>query len=277
MNFNIFDTAKDHIIVAAHRGASGGNIPCNTWVAYETALKQGADMIEVDLNMTADGVLVIFHPKMEPVHLKTDRYIPDITYEELKTLRYVNYDRTSTQFGVLSFDELLERFKGRCYINIDKFWGHPTEIYNAIKRHGMQEQIVVKSAPSEKVFDVLEQLAPDISFLPIVQNSHPLHKELLTRKFNYIGVEVVFDKEESELASDEFINMMHRDGKLVWANAIIYSYKAQLSAGHSDDTALCESFDKGWGWLADKGYDIIQTDWTQMMINYLKESNKYYR
>ena len=39
MKFNIKATAKEHIVVVAHRGVAGGNIPCNTLVSYETALK----------------------------------------------------------------------------------------------------------------------------------------------------------------------------------------------------------------------------------------------
>jgi glycerophosphoryl diester phosphodiesterase len=35
--------------------------------------------------------------------------------------------------------------------------------------------------------------------------------------------------------------------------------------------------DKGWGWLSDKGFDFIQTDWPMMLIDYLKKANKYYR
>ena len=104
-----------------------------------------------------------------------------------------------------------------------------------------------------------------------------MHEELMRRKFNYIGAEVLFTDDSSEMAQPEFIDKMHRDGKLVWVNAIIYNYRDQLSAGHSDDTSLCESPDLGWGWLADRGYDIIQTDWTQMMIEYLKRTDKYYR
>ena len=29
--------------------------------------------------------------------------------------------------------------------------------------------------------------------------------------------------------------------------------------------------------FADQGYDIIQTDWPIMLVNYLKESGKYYK
>lgn len=277
MKFNLNETAKEHIIVVAHRGAAGGNIPCNTATAYETALRQGADMLEVDLNKTADGVLVIFHPKMEKAHLGVDCSIPQMPYEEVKKLRYVNYDRTPTQFGVLTFDEVLERFKGRCYINVDKFWDHPEDIYKAIKRHGMMDQIVVKSAPSDKVLEVLEDLAPELPFLPIVKNNFTIHEELMKRNINYVGAEMVFTSEDAPAISLELMDQMHRDGKLVWSNSIIYNYKDQLSAGHSDDTALSESPEKGWGWLADRGFDFIQTDWPQMVVDYLKASGKYYR
>ena len=69
MAFNLMKDASERIIVAAHRGECGGNIPCNTMAAYEIAVRHGADMIEVDLNKSADGTLWILHPKMEYRHL----------------------------------------------------------------------------------------------------------------------------------------------------------------------------------------------------------------
>ena len=277
MDFNIRKTAGEHMFVVAHRGVAGGNIPCNTMTAYEIALKQGADMIETDLNTTKDGKLVIFHPKMEPHHLRCEGYITDKTYEEVQQLRYVNYDNAPTQFGLVAFDDLLENFKGRCYINIDKFWDNPAEIYKAIKRHNMIDQVLVKSTVSDKVLDVLEEIAPELMFMPVVSEQHPHHEALMKRNINYVGVEVLFKKDDSYLATPEFMDKMHSDGKLVWVNSIIYNHIAQLSGEHSDDTAFTVSYDYGWGWLADRGFDIIQTDWPIMLINYLKESGKYYK
>jgi glycerophosphoryl diester phosphodiesterase len=277
MKFDLKAAAAEHRLIVAHRGVAGGNIPCNTMTAYEIALLQGADMLETDLNMTADGELVIFHPKEEPHHLGMGVRVDRMTYEEVKKLRYVNYDRTPTQFGLVRFDDFLETFKGRCFINIDKFWGHPAEIYRAVKRHGMLDQILVKSALSEDVLSVLENIAPDIPFIPIVKEAHPMHKELMKRNINYAGAEVLFKNDDSPLASEEFIDMMHKDGKLVWVNSIIYNHRSQLSGGHSDDTALSESMEYGWGWLADRGFDFIQTDWPIMLINFLKETGRYYK
>ncbi|HET9465640.1 MAG TPA: glycerophosphodiester phosphodiesterase family protein, partial [Gemmatimonadales bacterium] len=46
--------------VIAHRGASG-HAPENTLPAFDLAVRQGADAIELDVRLTADGVPVVFH------------------------------------------------------------------------------------------------------------------------------------------------------------------------------------------------------------------------
>ncbi len=275
--FSLKDKARENIIITAHRGACGGNIPCNTMAAYEIALKQGADMLEVDVSCSLDGKLFLFHPLKEAAHLNRPLLLNALPYNVIKKLRYANYDNTPTQFGLVDFDEFLDTFKGRCFINIDKFWSNPEKIYKAIKAHSMTDQVLVKSKVTPKVIRMLEEMAPELPFMPIVKETHPEHKRLLASKLNYVGVEVIFREDSSYVASEEFIEKMHRDNVLVWANSIIYDYRQQLSAGHSDDTALTESEDKGWGWLADRGFDIIQTDWPMMLIDYLKRTDRYYR
>ena len=52
--------ALAHPLIIAHRGASGER-PEHTRAAYELAIQQGADFIEPDLVMTADGVLIVRH------------------------------------------------------------------------------------------------------------------------------------------------------------------------------------------------------------------------
>ena len=279
---NLMKDASERIIVAAHRGEAGGNIPCNTITAYEIAVLHGADMIEVDVSRSADGTLWILHPGMEQRQLnysgtENERSIWQLTDDQVRKLRYINYDRDFTQFGLCTFDEVLDRFKGRCYINVDKFWENPKEIADAIRRHGMTEQIVVKSGPKPELFDLMEEYAPEICYLPILKEPGGVHEDLLSRNINYVGVETVFTDETSGVGAVEYIEKIHASGKLVWVNAIIYNYKAQLAAGHSDDTSFTVGPDYGWGWLADRGYDIIQTDWTQSMVIYLNETGKRYR
>ena len=278
MKFDLRQTAKEKIILVAHRGVAGGNIPCNTITSYETALKQGADMIEIDVTMSKDGQLFIFHPGMEHAHLNANCHIEDMTAEQVRQLRFVNQDNTPTQFGLNTLDEVLEQFKGRCYMNCDKFWEHPKEIADCIRAHGMMEQILVKTSPSKQLFDVIETYAPDVQYMVIVkQDAETVHRELLKRNINYMGQELLFETEDSPLCSPEYLAQLRKDNILSWVNAIIYNYKAQLSAGHSDDTALSEDMEKGWGWLADKNYDLIQTDWTMMLVDFLKKTGRYNR
>lgn len=271
------EKAKENIIIVAHRGVAGGNIPCNTLSSYEIALKQGADMIEIDVSRSIDGKLFLFHPSMEIAHLNKLLLLPTLPFSVIKKLHYVNCDNTPTQFGVSSLDDFFEQFKGRCFINVDKFWNNPEIIYKTIKRHGITNQVLVKSKINKKVLTILEDLCPELPFMPIVHDTHPLHEELIKKNINYVGVECVFANENATVAQDNFIKKIHNDNKLVWYNSIIYNYKDQLAGGHSDDTALTISEDYGWGWIADKGVDFIQTDWPMMLIDYLKRTGKYHK
>ena len=99
MPMNLYEEAQKRIIITAHRGVSGGNIPCNTIAAYDAALTHGADMIEIDASMSADGTLFSFHPGMEPYHLGANVKIPELHDNEIRELRYVNYDRVPTEWG----------------------------------------------------------------------------------------------------------------------------------------------------------------------------------
>ena len=236
-------------------------------------------MIEIDISKTLDGKLVIFHPGMEKMHLCHEgKPIPQLTYEEVKELRFVNMDNTPTEHGLCTLDEVFETFKGRCFINADKFWDAPKEISDAIKRHNIAEQVLVKSMPSKEVFDIMESYAPEIMFMPLLYNvSNDSHKLLMNSNVNYVGAELCFTDESCEVCQDEYIDMLHRDGKLAWANSIVYYYKTVISAGHNDDISLVGDPDKGWGWLVDKGFDIIQTDWCMQMVDYLKRAGKYYK
>ncbi len=275
MEFDLKRLAKEKLIMVAHRGIWGGNIPCNTMAAYEIALKQGADMIEIDVDASADGQLFIFHPTMEMAHLHRQVTIGQLPSSEVKKLRYVNVDDTETQFGLETLDDVLENFKGRCYINIDKFCNHPVEIGEAIRRHGMSQQILVKTSPDEEALTTIEEYCPDIQYMCMIEDPKEIDR-VKKHKLNYIGNEVLFQEDSSVFADREFIRQQHREGMLVWCNAIVYDYNRVISAGHNDDTSLIKDPQKGWGWIAERGYDFMQTDWMGMAVDYLTRTGQLY-
>ena len=105
--FDLLQEVKSRVLVAAHRGVMGGNVPGNTITAFEAALQQGADMLELDISRSTDGVLYVFHPGMEPVFLKSQRLITDMHSSEVDQLVYHNADATPTPYHIHRFDEVL--------------------------------------------------------------------------------------------------------------------------------------------------------------------------
>lgn len=259
MEFDLRAAAAEKLLLVAHRGTCAGNVPCNTIAAYEAALRQGADMIEIDLDYTADGKLIVFHPGMERPHLGFSENLTRCNWDFVKQLRYVNMDGTPTQFGIQTLDEVLEQFKGRCYINIDKFWEKPREISEAIRRHGMTDQILGKTAVKAKYLDIVEAFCADIPYMAIVSKEEEI-AVARARNINYVGTEVLFREDTSPLCSPDFIERQHKENLLVWCNAIVYNHRAVLAGGHSDDRAFLGDPEGSWGWIADRGFDLMQTD-----------------
>ena len=70
-------------LVVAHRGADAV-APENTMEAYRLAVEMGADAIELDVQLTADGQLVLMHDEL--VDRTTDRSGPiaSMTFDELR-------------------------------------------------------------------------------------------------------------------------------------------------------------------------------------------------
>lgn len=266
---SLFRTKPNRPLIAAHRGVSSANIPCNTIAAYGIALMQHADIVEIDVARSTDGKLFVFHPGMEKPHLHSDTLIQDMHSSDVEKLVYLNQDDTPTQCHVNTLDEVLSFLKDKCYINVDKFWMYPEEIAQTIRKCGVEKQVIVKTPLGEEHFAAMEKYAPDLGYIPMVKKEDTVSDMLLARNINYLGAEVIFDSESDPVCSDAYIKAMHEKGLMVWGNAIVYDYKAVISAYHTDDGALTESMDKHWGWFIDKGFDIIQTDWCAMLREYI--------
>ena len=262
---------NDNVQVVAHRGAAGSNIPCNTIPAFDIALKGGASILEMDLFKSTDGKIFIFHTGKEPYQLNKNIDLTKLDSEEIKKLRLINVDFYPTQWGINSFDDVLEHFKNRCILNLDRIGECIPDVIKAVERHNMKDQVLLKHAPIPSVLKIIEDVAPDYMFMPIYMEEDNVSEIIEKMNINYIGAELVFKTEESPVIQPEYIESMKKRGKTLWGNAVLYNYKIPLSAGHTDDVSMIDDPDKGWGWLVDHGFDIIQTDWTYQCCKYLKD------
>ena len=270
---SLFERAQKKILLTAHGGYNGGIITFNSLMGFETAVRAGADVIEIDLARSAEGKLYVFHPGTEKRMLGMDCDITKMTKAEIEALRTLD-----SRQPIPSLDALLETFKGRCYINTDKAYTCFPELVKAIRRHGVEDQIILKGEVKDtRVYDMTEALAPDIAFLAVSYETDHALEICKSRNIHYVGSEVVFREDNAPVTEDSYIAGMHRNGKVLWVNPIRFSLTRPLTGGHDDHASLLDDPAKGWGWLADKGYDIFQTDWLTDCRVYLEKSGKLYR
>ena len=226
-----------------------------------------------DLFKSVDGEIFVFHTGMEPSHLDRHIRIEECTAEEIRNMRFCNCDLTETFLPVNSFDDVLEHLKGKCKLNLDRSIKIIDSVMDVVKRHGMEDQILMKSDPSDESLKRIEAYAPAVDYMPIFMQEDNATEKIEKMNINYVGAELVFAKETAPIIQDSYLEMQKKKGRILWGNAILYSSKVPLTAGHTDDISLVDDPDKGWGWLADKGFDIIQTDWSRHCVDYLKEKN----
>lgn len=94
-------------LIFAHRGASG-YAPENTLEAFELAVRQGADGIELDVHMTREGELVVAHDETIDRVADGSGAICEMTLAELKRYRF---NRTKPEYRSARIPTLLEVFE----------------------------------------------------------------------------------------------------------------------------------------------------------------------
>ena len=136
--------------VIAHRGFSGA-APENTIAAVRAAIEIGADMVEIDVTMTADEHVVVIHD--ETVDRTTDGSgkVSDLTRAELQILDAgMWFDRRFAGERVPSLDSVLSEVDGRILLNVEikseaVDRGIVAKVAAAIRRRKMVDQVVVSS------------------------------------------------------------------------------------------------------------------------------------
>jgi glycerophosphoryl diester phosphodiesterase len=107
------------VLNIAHRGASG-RFPENTLKAFGAAIDAGAQMCELDVRITSDGVLVVIHD--ETVERTTDGRgaVRSMTLDELKRLDAgVRFGGEFKGERIPTLEEVMALADGRCGLNLE--------------------------------------------------------------------------------------------------------------------------------------------------------------
>ncbi len=137
--------------IFAHRGASG-YAPENTLEAFLLAIRQNADGIELDVQLTKDGEVVVIHD--ETIDRVSDHqgYVKDFTLKELKQFSFSNQMKGYKDTKIPTLREVLELVKPtNLVINIELktgvYWYPDIEekTIAIVKEYGMQDRIIYSS------------------------------------------------------------------------------------------------------------------------------------
>ena len=156
-----------HTKVFAHRGASG-YAPENTLEAFALAVRQGADGIELDVQLSSDGIPVVIHDEtIDRVTEKTG-YVKDYTLQELKELivlkdKFPEYGQSK----IPTLKEVLETVKpSGIQVNIELktgiYWYPDIEkkVAEIVEETGMKEKIIYSSFNHYSV-QRIKEIVPD--------------------------------------------------------------------------------------------------------------------
>lgn len=148
--------------VFAHRGASG-YAPENTLEAFALAEKQGAQGIELDVQLTKDGEVVVIHDETIDRVSTGKGAVRDYTLEELRRFSFHNHKKGYEGIPIPTLKELLEQVKpGGMEVNIELktgiYWysGLEEKTVELVKAAGMEKRVIYSSFNHYSVQKILE-------------------------------------------------------------------------------------------------------------------------
>ena len=259
---------RNKVIIAAHRGTCGGNVVQNTSLAYKNSLLHGADMIEVDAAMTTDGVFYVFHNGEEKIEYGIEQDIRTLSSKEVDEMYTLNCLGQRTKQKAERLEDVLEHFKDKCLINIDRSWFYWDKIIEIIKKSQMQGQVLLKSGVEEELLQKLEEIGEDIMYMPIMKD---IKEWDIVKKYNInvAAAELIFKDLDSPFVQPDFMKELHDLGIAPWVNAITLDDDTVLSGRLDDNNAIKNGFEDNWGKLIELGFEIIQTDWPALVKGFV--------
>lgn len=220
--FSLFDVVRNGsaitgdmltpITITAHRGSSK-EAPENTMAAMEKAVKDLADFVEIDVQETKDGVVVLGHDTTLKRVAGINRPISAYTFEDLETLdvgKWFSGEFAGEQIPTL--EEVLEYCKGKVNVNIEikNVGGNsdlPDKVAALIQNYQMREQCLVTSVRLSYLARIKE-LDPEIRTGYIISAAYGNY---------YSSDDIDFISLRSSFVTERLVEAAHEKGKAVHA------------------------------------------------------------
>ena len=261
---------ESSVIVVAHR-ADWRSFPENSLEAIQSSIDMGVDMLELDVQRTKDGVLILMHDHKLDRTTTGQGNIAEITWEEISKLNLKDHKGEVTGYKVPKLEDALLLCKDRIMINLDKADRYFDEVFALLDKTGTGNLIVMKGGqPADQVREKFGKYLDRVIYMPIVTINDEASEETINafmEDMKPVAFELCYSNAESPVPAKLKTSLKGRS--LLWYNTLW----ASLCAGHHDDLAV-EDPDGTYGFMIDSlGARILQTDRPQFMLEYLRSRN----
>jgi glycerophosphoryl diester phosphodiesterase len=264
------DANGDDVMVVAHRGV-WDNAPENSIQSIEDAIALGVDMVELDIRMTVDGELILMHDGTIDRMTGGVGTVAEMTLTEIKSFNLRNRNGGAlTDDKVPTLTETMLAAKGQILVRIDKAYslGILDEVMAVLEETETVDHaciLVSQSVQSGKVAFDWPEVLDKVYFSPGVDADGAGGPAQANGYLQYDKVVAL----ESSFSDDQNITIDWRQIRESGARIMVYTGSSGSSGGHDDDTSIT-NIDEGFGWLIDRGVNMIQTDQSALLLNYLR-------
>lgn len=254
------------VLVSSHR-SDWLHDPENSVVAIEGAIKIGVDIVEMDARPTRDGHLVLMHDKTVNRTTTGQGAVGSLTLDAIKKLRLKDAKGRVTACTVPTLEEALLAARGRVVVCLDKSSGYYKQARAVLKRTGTLGQVILTIPKG--LTQYRNEVGPevdDVVAMPVLYlDRADVLQQIPNPSDERKPAVISFDFKTSEYPTLQKIRELRKNGTRVWVN----SMWVQQDAGHDDEKALKDP-EANYGWLINLGFNVIQTDQPEFLIQYLK-------
>ena len=264
----LHDPSSDKVLVACHRG-DWRNWPENSLAAIESVIGMGADIVELDLALTADSVLVVCHDRTLNRTTTGRGLIAEIPYDSVRRCFLKSGHGVATAHRMPTLREALEVCKDRIVVNIDKGYQYYDLVQALSEELGVTGQLLIKGkSPVEDVAAKFARYEHNMMYMPIIDILKPkgqaLFAEYRDKGITPLAYEVCWSEYTPEVK--ECMDKVVASGSKLWVNSLWPT----LNGGLCDDAAFEGDPAEVYGKLVDMGATMIQTDRPELLISYLR-------
>lgn len=171
--------ARHAFIVVAHRG-DHTEAPENTLRAFENAIRNDVDYVEIDLRTTKDSQLIIMHDASVDRMTNGKGLVRDLTLAEIRKLKVKDKSHPEWgEFAIPMFREVMELCKDKINIYLDFKNADVAETYKQLLEFQMEKQVLVY-INEEKQFYQWRKIEPKIPLMVSLPASVKDNKSLKT-------------------------------------------------------------------------------------------------